>query len=197
MQLPILNIIYFYAWKGLVVTGLVTRTLLPCASGGNQSWGTECCTHLESYVPQHSHHSLHPNIELYRAKRLWQGLVNFVPAIAYHVCLSLPAAFTQPGQSLLAELCTLHFSQICHYHNSSLWCLVGREVMADPTAAADAEHAAAAPAAFLLAVVHYWFESEEEESSLASHKPQNPTVSDETKLVYNIIIARLRQVTAT
>ena len=69
--------------------------------------------------------------------------------------------------------------------------------MADPTAAADAEHAAAAPAAFLLAVVHYWLESEEEESSLASHKPQNPTVSDETKLVYNIIIARLRQVTAT
>ena len=25
-----------------------------------------------------------------------QVLVNFVPAIAYHLCLNLPAAFTQP-----------------------------------------------------------------------------------------------------
>ena len=64
--------------------------------------------------------------------------------------------------------------------------------MADPTAAADAEHAAAAPAAFLLAVVNYGLESEAEESSLASHKPQNPTVSDETKLVYNIIPASVK-----
>ena len=41
------------------------------------------------------------------AKMLWPGLVNCVPAITYHFCLSLPAAFTQPGQSLLAEPCTL------------------------------------------------------------------------------------------
>ena len=34
------------------------------------------------------------------------GLVNFVPAIAYHYCLDLPAAFTQPGTSTLADLCT-------------------------------------------------------------------------------------------
>ena len=27
------------------------------------------------------------------------GLVNFVPALAYHFCLNLPAAFTQPGAS--------------------------------------------------------------------------------------------------
>ena len=33
------------------------------------------------------------------------GLVNFVPAVAYHSCLSLLAAFTQPGQSLLADSC--------------------------------------------------------------------------------------------
>ena len=33
------------------------------------------------------------------------GLVNFVPAIAYHYCLDLPAAFTQPGTSTLADLC--------------------------------------------------------------------------------------------
>ena len=34
------------------------------------------------------------------AKRLRPGLVNVVPAVAYHFCLSLPAAFTQPGLSL-------------------------------------------------------------------------------------------------
>ena len=37
------------------------------------------------------------------ANRLWPGLVKFVPAVAYHFCLNLPPAFTQPGLSLLAE----------------------------------------------------------------------------------------------
>ena len=32
--------------------------------------------------------------------------MNLVSAVAYHSCLSLPVAFTQPGRSLLAELCT-------------------------------------------------------------------------------------------
>ena len=40
------------------------------------------------------------------AKTLWPVCVNFVPAFAYHLCSSLPAAFTQPGQSLLADPCT-------------------------------------------------------------------------------------------
>ena len=31
------------------------------------------------------------------AKRLATGLVNFDPAVAYHFCLALPTAFTQPG----------------------------------------------------------------------------------------------------
>ena len=31
------------------------------------------------------------------AKRRSPGLVNFVTVVAYHLCLSLPAAFTQPG----------------------------------------------------------------------------------------------------
>ena len=35
------------------------------------------------------------------------GLVNFVPALAYHFCLNFPAAFTQPGARLLVEPCTL------------------------------------------------------------------------------------------
>ena len=35
-------------------------------------------------------------------KKPFPGLVNFVAAVAYHFCLSLPAAFTQPGVNLLA-----------------------------------------------------------------------------------------------
>ena len=31
------------------------------------------------------------------AKRWSPGLVNFVPAVAYHFYLALPVAFTQPG----------------------------------------------------------------------------------------------------
>ena len=33
------------------------------------------------------------------------SLVNFVPALAYHFCLNLPAAFTQPKAHLLVEPC--------------------------------------------------------------------------------------------
>ena len=36
-------------------------------------------------------------------------LVNFVPAVAHHFCLNLPAAFSQPGASNLANLCTSPF----------------------------------------------------------------------------------------
>ena len=32
--------------------------------------------------------------------------MNFVPALAYDLCLKLLAAFTQPGDHLLAEPCT-------------------------------------------------------------------------------------------
>ena len=39
------------------------------------------------------------------AKRWFPGLVNFVTALAYHSCLALPAAFTQPRDHLLAEPC--------------------------------------------------------------------------------------------
>ena len=31
------------------------------------------------------------------------GLVNFITAVAYHFCPSLPTAFTQPGASTLAN----------------------------------------------------------------------------------------------
>ena len=40
------------------------------------------------------------------------GLVNFVPAIAYHFCLNLHAAFSQPGNSLIywspVDICILN-----------------------------------------------------------------------------------------
>ena len=39
------------------------------------------------------------------AKRRSPGLVNFAAAVAYHFYLALPAAFTQPGEHLLAEPC--------------------------------------------------------------------------------------------
>ena len=35
------------------------------------------------------------------AIRRAHGLVNLVPALAYHFCLALPAEFTQPGAHLL------------------------------------------------------------------------------------------------
>ena len=41
-------------------------------------------------------------------KRRPPGLVNSVPAVAYHLCLASPAAFTQPGDPLLAGPCILY-----------------------------------------------------------------------------------------
>ena len=38
-------------------------------------------------------------------KRWSLGLVNLVTALAYHFCLTLPAAYTQPGVHLLAKPC--------------------------------------------------------------------------------------------
>ena len=43
------------------------------------------------------------------AERRVPGLVNFVPAVAYHFCHNLPAAFTQPGTRLSAKLCASPF----------------------------------------------------------------------------------------
>ena len=40
------------------------------------------------------------------AKRRSPGFVNFFPAVAYHFCLALPAAFTQPRDHFSAEPCT-------------------------------------------------------------------------------------------
>ena len=40
------------------------------------------------------------------AKRRAPDLVNFVPVVACHFYLALTAAFTQPGDHLLAKRCT-------------------------------------------------------------------------------------------
>ena len=40
------------------------------------------------------------------AKRQSPGLGNFVTAVAYHLCLALLAAFTQPGDHFSDKLCT-------------------------------------------------------------------------------------------
>ena len=51
------------------------------------------------------------------SKRQALGLVNFVPAVACHLCLKLPAAFSQPGACLILEPCTpkncAHFQRKC------------------------------------------------------------------------------------
>ena len=41
-------------------------------------------------------------------QRSAKGLVNFIPAVAYHFCLSLPAAFMQPRASTSADLRTAY-----------------------------------------------------------------------------------------
>ena len=43
------------------------------------------------------------------------GLVNLVPALAYHFCLNLPAELTQPRARLLVEPCTEGIGY-CDYH---------------------------------------------------------------------------------
>ena len=40
------------------------------------------------------------------------GLVNFITALAYHFCPSLPAAFTQQVASTLADLCKPIFEMV-------------------------------------------------------------------------------------
>ena len=52
------------------------------------------------------------------AKRWSLGLVNFVTSLAYHFCLALPAAFTQPGDHLLDEPCTCMLLQGINSKNS-------------------------------------------------------------------------------
>ena len=53
------------------------------------------------------------------AKRWFPGLVNFVSAIPYHFCLAYPAAFTQPGNHLLAYPCIS--DALCHGSQTAIY----------------------------------------------------------------------------
>ena len=57
-----------------------------------------------------STNSMQPSVVVHlqgSAIRLLPGLLNFVTAVAYTFCLSLPLSFTQPGRSLLTDPCTM------------------------------------------------------------------------------------------
>ena len=57
---------------------------------------------------------------LYKAqlKRWTPGMVKFDPAVAFHFCLALPAAFTQPGAHFLTELCVIALHMLSQFHNN-------------------------------------------------------------------------------
>ena len=54
------------------------------------------------------------------AKRRGTGLVNFVPAVAYHFCLALPTEFTQPWARLLADPCTVRSDRMGTFHKQEM-----------------------------------------------------------------------------
>ena len=45
--------------------------------------------------------------------------MNFVPAVAYHFCLALSAAITQPGTHLLTDPCRLSDDVVNHWMDGS------------------------------------------------------------------------------
>ena len=62
---------------------------------------TEAMRNAQGFIKKKGKRRLQGTTEM-----LWPGLVSFVPALAYHFCLALPAAFTQPGVRLSAGPCT-------------------------------------------------------------------------------------------
>ena len=72
-----------------------------------------------------THKLLLPKIIQCSAKRRSPGLVNFVPALAYHFRQALPAAFTQPGGHLLArsstKLKSFRAKSSCNLQGEECW----------------------------------------------------------------------------
>ena len=58
-------------------------------------------------LPRHNPSIYHMYVQGSSIKRA-PGWVNFVPAVAYHFCLNLPAPFSQPGARLILEPCTVN-----------------------------------------------------------------------------------------
>ena len=61
--------------------------------------------HICGYASLLSYEVWEPDVQG-PAKRRPPGLVNPITALAYHFCLALHAAFTQPEDHLLADSCT-------------------------------------------------------------------------------------------
>ena len=54
-------------------------------------------------------------------KECFPGLVNFVTAVAYHFCLNLPRAFSQPGKHSFGDPCIPGTEELLwpHFHRST------------------------------------------------------------------------------
>ena len=53
-------------------------------------------------------------------KECFPGLVNFVTAVAYHFCLNLPRAFSQPGKHSFGDPCILNLKVLHAYSHHAL-----------------------------------------------------------------------------
>ena len=56
------------------------------------------------------------------------GSVNFIPAVAYHLCLALQAAFVQPGTHPLAKPYTFNIVLTYKSHVYEGWCRMERDI---------------------------------------------------------------------
>ena len=45
--------------------------------------------------------------------KLFPGLVNVFPAVAYPICLNVPAVFSQPGNGLTVKPCSFSATSLC------------------------------------------------------------------------------------
>ena len=61
-------------------------------------------THFNRMTNKHAKEPIRTHVQGL-TKRPFAGLVNFVPAVAYHSCLNLLEAFSQPGSGLLEVPC--------------------------------------------------------------------------------------------
>ena len=84
-------------------TGKVMPTLLYICSKTLHIFHSICSRWLPS--PSSPTNNPHPDIQS-SSIRWAPGLVKFVPAVAYLICLNLPAAFSQPGARHIGEPCT-------------------------------------------------------------------------------------------
>ena len=94
-----------------------------------QDWKWTCITAVHA-IQIHTRDSFHQweNFAVTMNKLYLQGstniqalgLVNFVPPLAYHFCLNLPAASTQPGARLLVEPCTVDINNE-HHRSDKRW----------------------------------------------------------------------------